>query len=76
MEKLNPLDAWANFYADAKKRKLLPSLTEKEKRRIYEANAAAKGQREYPLGPDRIESILKEYAPGEYEYFEAYFLKK
>lgn len=76
MEKLKPLDAWKNFYADAKKKKLLPALTEQEQKRIYEANAAAKGQRKYPLGPDRISDILGRYAPDEYEFFEAYFLKK
>ena len=75
--KLTPLDAWNDFYSQAKKNKVLPTLPESERKRIYEANAAAKGQREYPLGPDRIVDILGKYAPDTYQYFEGdpYFLK-
>lgn len=67
---LTPLDAWADFYEWVRRQPHWADVPRKEKLRVYEANAAYKGQRAHPLGYDRIKSILTQYGRGRYTFTE------
>ena len=69
MEKeLTPLSAWHDFYAWAKLQPFWGDLDKEERDRMYERNAAAKGQRRYPLRAETIKRILVKYAPNRYRF--------
>lgn len=68
------LEAWHDFYAWAIKTGLLPKLSDEERRRIYQRNASAKGQRKYPLSNEKIKETLTTYAPERYRFEERVLL--
>lgn len=68
------LQAWHDFYAWAVKTGLLASLPEIERKRIYQRNASAKGQRKYPLSNEKIKQTLTKYAPDRYRFEERVIL--
>lgn len=63
-------EAWADFYEWAKETSLFHGMEEKDRKKIYERNAAAKGQRRYPLSNDKIKETLQQFAPGRYDFLE------
>lgn len=65
---LTPADAWADFYAWVRDQPFWRDIPAKEKLRIYEANAAYKGQRAHGLGEARIKAILEQYGGGRYVF--------
>lgn len=75
-EILSPEKAWQDFYEWIRQQPKWADIKGKERLRIYEANAAAKGQRGHRLGPVRMKSIFDKYAPGRYEYIEGFILKE
>lgn len=68
-------EAWADFYEWAKATGIFHGMPEKDRKKIYERNAAAKGQRKYPLSNEKIKETLQEFAPGRYEFKETVTLK-
>lgn len=75
-KEITPLDAWHDFYAWAKSQPFWADLPAKEKVRMYERNAAAKGQRRYMLRTETIRRILLKYAPDRYVFFEGVAIEK
>jgi hypothetical protein len=71
---LTPLEAWHDFYQWAKAQPFWADLEQDEKSRMYERNAAAKGQRKYPLRWETIKKTLTMYAPGRYRFLETVYL--
>ena len=69
-----PLEAWHDFYKWVRQQPDWAGMERKERLRIYEANAAAKGQRAGALGYGRIRDILSRYAPGRYKFVETVIL--
>ena len=70
------LEAWTDFYEWAKSTGIFHGMEERDRKRIYERNAAAKGQRKYPLSNELIKETLQEFAPGRYDFLEFVKLKK
>ena len=70
-KQMQPIEAWRDFYEYFNGSESFKKLDDKDKARIREANAAAKGQRRYPLGINWVKDILTTYAPERYEFTEA-----
>ena len=64
------MEAWNHFYEWVRQQPEWKALPEKERKRIYDAQADATGTRGKALGPRRIKKLLDKYAPGKYEFRE------
>lgn len=73
---MTPDQAWEDFYKWIRQQPEWSNIQGKERQRIYEANAAFKGQRKHPLGYSRIKDILSRYARDRYEFREQIILKQ
>lgn len=71
---LTPIQAWHDFYAWAMGQPFWAGLEPGERRRMYERNAAAKGQRKYPLRSETIKKILTTHASDRYRFEERVIL--
>ena len=72
---LTAAQAWEDFYDWIRQQPKWAEMENRERQRVYEANAAHKGQRAHNLGYARLKDILQTYAPGRYEFNETVILK-
>ncbi len=62
---MSHIEAWNNFFEWIKDQPTWSKMGRREKQYLYKTKkAAADGS----LGPERIERILKQYAPDRYEF--------
>lgn len=73
-KQFTPLEAWHDFYEWGKGQPFWDDIGPKGRAKMYERNAAAKGQRRYLLRSDTIKKILTTYAPDRYRFEEIVYL--
>lgn len=62
------MDAWEDFYKWIRNQPEWSTMTDGERKRIYDAQADFKGTRGKQLGATRIKSILGKHAPERYTF--------
>ena len=74
-QRLTPLEAWDQFYKNYKCEGPIPNelVVAQATRNGNQKNKNGKAKR---LGVDRIVRLIKQYAPGEYQFHEAHFTKE
>lgn len=74
--KINPMEAWEDFYKWIRTRPEWRNLPAKERKAIYDAQSDYKGTRGKQLGAGRIRRLLNTYAPDRYEFRDVAFKTK